>query len=369
MQGPTHLVTGILIQKIFKKIPKFLYYPLVIILALFFHGILDKLARFTYHPSTPLADDWFWVSYHLVIAYLTIFIFIKYWPKYKLSLALSILPDLDWVLVYASNFFGYGIFWKEPILHRSLIGFLDSLPPFSFLNSLPDWSLVREGAIVEFTCLIILSAFGYAIGKEKTTSTVQKEKDIPSRSNQEIHTFTLADRLATYRGCMDSEQSIRTSYQSLLTSLELAIFGLIFTLITLEPQLQLKLTDYLWVLSVVGIILCMFFGNACEFRARNVDLWRTKIVKLVSGTNLENDFESGKYDWFPLGKVGIELGYLFGHWFERIFIPGMLIIWQTTLWIFPSPLLVRLSAFLASCFWILYAFLMVELKGRIITNE
>lgn len=82
MQGPTHLITGVLIQKAVRKVhPLPLQYFLVVFLAIVSHGILDRLARFTYHPPIPLTGDWFWISYHLIIAFLTIFIFVKYLGK------------------------------------------------------------------------------------------------------------------------------------------------------------------------------------------------------------------------------------------------------------------------------------------------
>jgi hypothetical protein len=84
MQAPTHLAMGILIQKALRKVqPLTLQYFLIAFLAVMSHGILDKLTRFTYHPPTSLFDDWFWISYHLVLTPLTIFIFVKYWRKHN----------------------------------------------------------------------------------------------------------------------------------------------------------------------------------------------------------------------------------------------------------------------------------------------
>lgn len=117
-------------------------------------------------------------------------------------------------------------------------------------------------------------------------------------SDDQIRPTEWIDKLSIFLSCMSYEESIRTSYQSLLTGLELGILGLVFTLY------QLKLADFLWVLPVVGIILCIFFGVACEFRARNVDYWRNQITILVMKTDLETNFKEAKYSWIPLGKVG-----------------------------------------------------------------
>lgn len=171
MQGFTHLVTGILIQKSMMKVqPPFLRYFLIAFLAIMSHGILDKLARFTYHPPDPLIEDWFWISYHLIVVFLTVFIFVKYWKKYRLGMTFSILPDFDWVVIHLSNFLSFSVpFWKEEILHKFFFSFLDFLPPFSFLDTLPSLNLERIGVVPEIVLFIILLFIFYIIDKKETT--------------------------------------------------------------------------------------------------------------------------------------------------------------------------------------------------------
>lgn len=184
--------------------------------------------------------------------------------------------------------------------------------------------------------------------QEKPTLIVKEEK--ATAANNWINI------LPTYQTCMDHEQSIRISYQSLLTALEVALFALLITLY------QLELRDYFWLLAIAGIFLCFCFGLACEFRARNVDIWRIRIVKLVSGTEVEDAFREGKYGWIPLGEVGSKAESLIGHWFERILIPIMLFMWLFMIWYFPIglsfsvSLLIRLAFTFIACSWILYAF-------------
>jgi len=131
--------------------------------------------------------------------------------------------------------------------------------------------------------------------------------------------------------------------------------------------IQLKFTDYLWILFVTGITLCFFFGIACEFRAENVDVWRREIVKLLaekaSGSDVETAFKDAKYSWIPVWKAGFWGEYLFGHWFERILISGIVVIWVYMLWRFHSPLLIRLCSILAMCIWIITCFHLTKLKG------
>jgi len=348
---------------------------LIVFLAILSHGVLDKLARFTYHPPMPLPEDWFWVSYHSIIVFIFFLIFVKYWKKYKLGLVFSILPDFDWVVLQSSKFFSVKIlFWKEPILHKVFFSLLDLLPPFSFMNSLPNWNLERTAAVCEFTLLATLTIFIYTIGKEKTEKLdlIVLERN-NAKFKEEILTSNWIDNVPIYQTCMDHEQTIRTNYQSLLTTLEVAIFGLFFTLY------QLKLTKYLWILPVVGIFLCIIFGIPCEYRARNVDYWRIKIVKLISGTDLEDAFKHGKYRWIPFGKLGFWGEYFFGHWFERLLISIIFIIWQIPLWLLPTPFqifsfcidpfIIRSFCMLIIGLWIIFAFKMIEPKGKILIKE
>jgi len=194
----------------------------------------------------------------------------------------------------------------------------------------------------------------------ETNNSISKEKILSSN---------WVDKVSIFQTCMDYEQSIRTSYQSLLTALEVAIFGLFFTLY------QLELTDHLWILSIVGIILCFLFGIPCEYRARNVDYWRREIVKLVSKKDLQNVFEGGKYGWIPFGKLGNLGASLFGHWFERIIISIILILWQIPLWPLLSPFtilsftiepfIIRSLCIIVICLWIIFVFEIIEIKGKI----
>ena len=167
MQAPTHLVIGVLIQEALKRKkvePLGLQYFLVAFLAVISHGILDRLARLTYHPPTALTGDWFWISYHSVVAVLTVFIVVKYWRGCKLGLIFSVLPDFDWIVIHSSSLLSFQIpFWKEPILHRLLFRFLDFLPPSSFLTALPDWTLEREAVTVEIALFTALAVTAYTM--------------------------------------------------------------------------------------------------------------------------------------------------------------------------------------------------------------
>ncbi len=163
---------GVFIQKILKGAePAYLRYFLTALLAFISHGVLDKLARFTYHPPNPLFGDLFWTTYHLIIMLLSIFIIIEYWDKYKIGMIFSMLPDLDWVVLHMSSFFSLQtLFRYEPIFHN-IFNLLDFIPPFKYLNSLPDLSLRWEGAVLESGVLLTLVFLIHvADGEAKTTN-------------------------------------------------------------------------------------------------------------------------------------------------------------------------------------------------------
>jgi len=131
----------------------------------------------------------------------------------------------------------------------------------------------------------------------------------------------IMSKLALCQTCMGYQQSIRVSYQSLLAALETILFGFVFVLV------ELQRTASLWILAMAGILLCLGFGTACEFRARNIDFWRKRIVELAKATDLADAFIGSKYGWIPFGKVGRFAEKLLGHWFERVIIPAIVIIW------------------------------------------
>jgi len=360
MQAPTHLVAGMLIQKSFDRVRHPVICSLVVALVAFLsHGILDSLARFTYHPPEPIANE-FWISYHVIMVVLTIYIFLRYWTKYKLGLVFSILPDLDWLILYSSKLLSIQTpLWSQPLLHKISFGFLGSLPQLSFLNSLPDWSLDEKAAILEMVPLLLMITYFYNIeGRAKEARNLSPPDDLGVREKRLKKEFTTSwlQKLSVYQEAMEHEQTIRMGYQSLLTTLEIALFGLWFTLY------QFNLTMYPWLLAVTSITLCIFFGTACEYRARNVDVWTRRIVELIGGTDLEDAFKESKYRWIPFGKRGYWGNYVFGHWYERILIPMFMAVWLYLLWFFTSPL--YLVGLIASWLWILYAFNLLRLEEK-----
>lgn len=169
MQGPTHFCAGVLIQDAMGNVrPDPLRHFLVGSLSFLSHGVLDRLAKCTYHPPAPLPHDLFWVSYHIIIAFLTVGVFVAFWRQYKLGLIFSVLPDLDWVVIHGSKLLSVRIpFWEEPLLHKLLSRFLDLFCPLKALDALPDWTTKNEAALLEMGLLVALMALIYVLQKKK----------------------------------------------------------------------------------------------------------------------------------------------------------------------------------------------------------
>lgn len=170
MQAPTHLLTGKLIEKTINKRGSSPWHKvLTALLALLSHGVVDSLARITYHPAAPLPGDWFWITYHAAVALFTIYLVIRNWKFSKLGPICSILPDLDWLVLYTTSALGVQLsFWKTPILHEFVINAVISLPLLKYLQNLPDWTEYRFGVLFELVLLLILLALDLLLkGKEK----------------------------------------------------------------------------------------------------------------------------------------------------------------------------------------------------------
>ena len=169
----------------------------------------------------------------------------------------------------------------------------------------------------------------------------------------------LYEKLAVYQTAMDHEQGFRAGFQNLLITIQGIIFGIIFTLN------QLGYNEQNWILSFTSIIVCVVLGMVGEYRARNVDIWRRNIVRLIEGTELEEVFLEGNYRTHPFERTFLQLlvQYLFGHWFERAIILAIIIGWSIFLYSFYCPISIKIIAGLAILFWFTYTFHIFTFRG------
>ena len=159
MQNATHLASGILIQKATAQIQDAsLRRLLVALLGLFSHGVLDMLARVTYHPTAPRPDDPFWVTYHTSVYAASALVLVTNGRSFKSGMFWASAPDLDWVARLASRRLPANTpLWREPVLHNALHKLIDALPGLNLLNRLPDWRSKKQGALVEIALLVVLA--------------------------------------------------------------------------------------------------------------------------------------------------------------------------------------------------------------------
>ena len=166
MQEPTHILTGVLIQKSFGGIkPRGVALGLTATLAFLSHGFLDELARVTFHPAKPDFHSPFWVTYHSAVLLTTILFVYYWWKKYKWGIAFAALPDLDWIFIHGQEIFHISIpFYRQPHLHDLLHVIYHQIPPFSWvtalLNRLPNerhnpWACLCEVILVVLLLLML----------------------------------------------------------------------------------------------------------------------------------------------------------------------------------------------------------------------
>lgn len=159
MQLPTHFVAGVFIDRLVARtlLPKPLK-PIVVAVSCYLsHGILDKLARSTYHPPDPI-DNTFWKTYHhQVLPTITYSVLGVFAPRHFFAMFCAALPDLDWVVRGLKQRFGWQPpFWNRPILNESLHSFWDRVPVVNRLNRLPDLRFQQRGVLVELGLVALL---------------------------------------------------------------------------------------------------------------------------------------------------------------------------------------------------------------------
>ncbi len=143
MQAPTHLLVGIVIQKIFyshTNLNPFAAAVITLALAFLSHFVVDLFSIFTYHPPKADWHDKFWVTYHMSIYALTIVIFVLF-AQFWLGLIGSVLVDIiDWLLLRA-------ILKKEPVIHPVI----KKIQTFAFgkpKHIYDKWTVIFEGLTI-----------------------------------------------------------------------------------------------------------------------------------------------------------------------------------------------------------------------------
>jgi hypothetical protein len=137
------------------KVFKLLLLLLILFLLSLSHVLLDALAMATYHPSSALTGNTFWICFHAFVVLVTVFLLWKYKGAILFMLA-SVVPDADWI----ARPFGL---WPEGAAHE----YFRNLPGLSYLDSVirssvPDWRWEAFASLNElalFVCVMIFVSF------------------------------------------------------------------------------------------------------------------------------------------------------------------------------------------------------------------
>ena len=168
MQTPTHILIGALVQK---TVERYAPQPLVpwasAPLALLSHGVIDKLARFTYHPPEAQLDDPFWRAFHAAVLAGSVILFRRYGRRFRWGVYGATAQDLEWVAAHLARAIRPGTdLFGEWSPHRLVSRALDRVPIVRALERLPRWTHRKEAALIEIA-LIGLALWGLRESKVK----------------------------------------------------------------------------------------------------------------------------------------------------------------------------------------------------------
>jgi hypothetical protein len=158
MQAPTHILSGVLIEKITSQNIHSRFNSVIIAgSCVVIHIISDKFARLTYHPPDALYSDPFWVVYHISLLVGTLVSLKMYWKDYKLGIIASILPDIDWIIFRPiTTVFPNLDPLKGPVTHRVLENLLSLILPLNLLDDLPNWQMRKPTIVIEIALVALL---------------------------------------------------------------------------------------------------------------------------------------------------------------------------------------------------------------------
>jgi hypothetical protein len=159
MQPPIHILSGMIIKRMFDwRSFRFFSVLFIIITALLFHGILDKIGKACYSPDTVDFTDPLWLVFHIISWLVSLVMLYMFWPEYWLGIVFSLLPYLDWIVIHTAGAFGQEvIFYNKPWIHIGINYVIDHTVPLCYLNLLPDqhlnplacvWEVLAFGLLV-----------------------------------------------------------------------------------------------------------------------------------------------------------------------------------------------------------------------------
>jgi hypothetical protein len=158
VQTPTHILTGAAIQQAVQaRFPQRLVPWVSAPLALLSHGVLDKLARFTYHPPEAQWRDPFWRAYHAAVLVGSVILFRRYGRRYRWGVRFAVVQDLEWVVSHGARAVRPGTdLFGHASPHDVVSQALDRVPGVRSLERLPRWTHRKEATLLEVALIGLL---------------------------------------------------------------------------------------------------------------------------------------------------------------------------------------------------------------------
>ncbi len=169
MQAPTHILAGVIFQKLFNwKRYRSVAFILIALLGILSHAVLDKLSVATYCPDAADFSTIFWIAYHLLMLLVSIIFLYLWWQEAKWGILFAMLPDIDWLFVYTREVFHLsGSFYNQPYIHRALDWTMNHTIPFCYLNVLPDNRNEPLAMLWEFAGWLLLLFIIYRLDRRR----------------------------------------------------------------------------------------------------------------------------------------------------------------------------------------------------------
>ena len=139
MHAPTHILAGVIIYRLFKwRNYKPVGLFLTFLCCLFTRAFFDSLSLSVYQPGSDFSDP-LGLIYHIVLWLASIVLLYIFWRDYKWGIIFMLIPDIDWVVLGIQHLFNFDIpFYNMPWIHFTYTYLLYLIPPFNYMDMLPD---------------------------------------------------------------------------------------------------------------------------------------------------------------------------------------------------------------------------------------
>ena len=163
MLPPSHILSGVFFQRLFK----WLYYTLIaavlFILSVFtMHAVLDKIIAVVFSPLTFSFSNVFSLFFIVVISLYTLILLYVFGREFWLGISLALLPDIELLILKPIDMMGKELmFYKQPYIHQAFDYAMNHTYPFCFMNNL----MTTDNIFIYFSIEILASLVFYFLYK------------------------------------------------------------------------------------------------------------------------------------------------------------------------------------------------------------